>query len=110
MRAVELLRFGLEVALVVAAAVVGSGAGPLGAVGAVVVVVAVWGRFVAPKSAHRLDDPARLGCELVLFLAVGGGLAARGATAAGAILALASTVVAIAVRRARSSPPAPPDR
>ena len=28
---------------------------------------AVWGRWVAPKSAHRLPDPARLGVEVTLF-------------------------------------------
>ena len=30
----------------------------------VVIVVAIWGLFVAPKASHRLDDPARLGVEL----------------------------------------------
>ena len=29
----------------------------------------VWGRWVAPRAAHRLTDPARAGVELVLFMA-----------------------------------------
>ena len=37
----------------------------------VVIVVAIWGLFVAPKASHRLDDPARLGVELgVWFVGV----------------------------------------
>lgn len=30
-------------------------------------VIVVWGLFVAPKSVRRLPDPARLGLELVIF-------------------------------------------
>ena len=33
----------------------------------VVVVMAVWGLFVAPKASYRLDDPARLGVELAIW-------------------------------------------
>ncbi len=28
----------------------------------------VWGRWVAPRSGHRLRDPARAGVELALFM------------------------------------------
>lgn len=31
------------------------------------VVIAVWGRFMAPKSSHRVRDPWRLALELLLF-------------------------------------------
>lgn len=33
-----------------------------------VVAAAAWGRWVAPRAAHRLPDPARAGVELVLFV------------------------------------------
>ena len=37
----------------------------------IVIVVTIWGMFVAPKASHRLDDPARLGVELgVWFVGV----------------------------------------
>lgn len=31
------------------------------------IVVTIWGLFVAPNAANRLDDPARLGVELVVW-------------------------------------------
>lgn len=34
---------------------------------AIVVVMAVWGLFVAPKASRRLPDPARLAVELAIF-------------------------------------------
>jgi hypothetical protein len=33
------------------------------------VAAAVWGRWVAPRAARRLRDPARLGVEVTLFAA-----------------------------------------
>jgi len=33
----------------------------------IVIVVAIWGLFVAPKATHRLADPARLGVELMVW-------------------------------------------
>jgi hypothetical protein len=45
--------------------------GPLALLPAVlipVVAALVWGRWVAPRSAHRLPDPGRAGVELVLFM------------------------------------------
>jgi hypothetical protein len=38
---------------------------------AVVVVAAVWARWVAADSPHRLDDPARFVVQAVLFVGVG---------------------------------------
>lgn len=38
------------------------------AVALVAIVLAIWGLFVAPKASHRLDDPARLGLELGVWL------------------------------------------
>lgn len=40
------------------------------AVGVALLAAAVWGTFVAPNAARRLDDPARLGVELAVFGAV----------------------------------------
>jgi hypothetical protein len=37
------------------------------AVGSVVIVMAVWGLFVAPKASRRLADPPRLAVEVVIF-------------------------------------------
>ena len=37
----------------------------------IVIVVTIWGLFVAPRATHRLDDPARLAVELgVWFVGV----------------------------------------
>ena len=44
----------------VVASVVLSGVLPLAA-------VVVWGRWVAPRASHRMEDPARLAVEVVLF-------------------------------------------
>ena len=30
---------------------------------------AIWGRWIAPRSRHRLPDPGRAGLEVLLFLA-----------------------------------------
>ncbi|WP_083707115.1 YrdB family protein [Intrasporangium flavum] len=43
-----------------------------------VLAAAVWGRWVAPRASRRLDDPARLGVEVVLFGAAVGGLVLSG--------------------------------
>jgi hypothetical protein len=48
-------------------------------------VIALWAAFVAPKALRRLDDPARIVLELVIF---------AGATAA--FLAVGQPIVAIA--------------
>ena len=40
--------------------------------------VAVWGRWIAPKASHRLQDPARLVTELLVFAASVAALAAAG--------------------------------
>ncbi len=36
-------------------------------IGLPLLVIIVWGLFVAPRSVRRLPDPARLGLELVVF-------------------------------------------
>jgi hypothetical protein len=61
-------------------------------VGSAVIVAITWGRFVAPKAAARLRDPARLALEFGLF-----GLATVALRSAGhhiAAIALAAAYVA----------------
>ena len=94
----EGVRFVLEVVALVAAAVVGAGVGWPAAILGPLVLAAVWGRFVAPKSKSRLDDPLRLAVELGLFGALGVGLALVGHPVAGLLLAGASIVVAVVLR------------
>jgi hypothetical protein len=58
------VRFACEIAAVVAFVWWGW---PIWGIVAGVVVIVVWGAFVAPKSARRLADPARGVLELVIF-------------------------------------------
>jgi hypothetical protein len=53
----------------------------LSAVMALVLPVAaatVWGRWIAPRAAHRLTDPAKLAVEVVLFAVAAGVLVLAG--------------------------------
>lgn len=92
------LRFLAELALLVGLAYVGWELGPNRAVGGVLALVlaagaaAVWGAWVAPRAKRRLDDPARLAVEVVLFGLGCAGLVATGAPVAAAVLAAAYLV------------------
>lgn len=44
-----------------------------------VLAIAVWGRWNAPRSAHRLPTARRIGCELTVFAVAAVLLAAAGA-------------------------------
>jgi hypothetical protein len=96
MRPVNLaLRFALELAALAAFATWGLHAahGPARfalAGAAVLVAAAVWGRWMAPTSRHRLADPARLLAEAAFFVAGGAALAVTGRGALGAVLAVAA--------------------
>lgn len=74
MAALLLLRFVAELAMLGALAWGGwhlTDTTALSVAAAVLLPVAaalVWGRWVAPRSAHRLRDPARAAVELLLFL------------------------------------------
>jgi hypothetical protein len=98
MRAVDLaLRFALELAALAAFAAWGlhAAAGPTRfvlAAAAVLVAAAVWGRWMAPASRHRLADPPRLLVEAAFFAAAGAALAVTGRGVLGAML----TAVAVA--------------
>lgn len=60
------------------------------------VAASVWGRWVAPRAAHRLADPARLAIEVVLFATAAGVLVLAGphplATVLAAVLLLSFLV------------------
>ncbi len=97
--ALATVRFLAELALLVALAYVGWRLGsPNQAVGIVLAVVlvglaaAAWGRWVAPRSETRLQDPARLGVEVALFGGAVVGLAVVGAWPAAVLLAAAYAV------------------
>jgi hypothetical protein len=96
MRPVNLaLRFALELAALAAFATwaLHAAHGPARfalAGAAVLVAAAVWGRWMAPTSRHRLADPARLLAEAAFFAAAGAALAVTGRGALGAALAVAA--------------------
>ena len=93
MKAANLIvRFLLEIAAIVVLASLAFGHADAatriaGVVGALA-FVALWGRFVAPRSTRRLPDPARLFLEICLFGAVAAALAvSSGTLAAGGVFA-----------------------
>lgn len=67
------LRFALELALLAALAAAGLALRwpqPWPIVAAVLLPIAAaaaWGTWIAPKAPHRVDDPGRIGLELVMF-------------------------------------------
>jgi hypothetical protein len=97
------VRFALEVLLLAAYAVIGTGLvegwpGWLLGLLLVLLVAGVWGTWLAPK--RRIDSPLRVRVvlELALFVIAGLGLAVVGHAAWGAIL-VAAEVVAMALMR-----------
>lgn len=96
MRPVNLaLRFALELAALAAFAAYGLHAihGPARfalAAALVLAAAAVWGRWAAPASRHRLTDPARLVVEVGFFTAAGVALAATNGSVFGAALTVAA--------------------
>jgi hypothetical protein len=97
-------RFALEILLLAAYAVVGTGlvdgwAGWVLAVAFVLIVAVVWGTWLSPK--RRIDSPlaVRITLELVLFVVAGVGLALVGHGPWGAMLVSAEVVVLVLLRR-----------
>jgi hypothetical protein len=80
------LRFALELAAIAALVCWGLETGSTALVGillgvaATALFVTVWGRWIAPKAGHRLEDPARLVAELFVFAVSTAALAATGRT------------------------------
>jgi hypothetical protein len=113
-RPTDALAFLCEITLVVLLAVVGwrlgapTGlAGPLPVLLGVVLAlalpaaaIAVWGRWLAPRAAHRLPQPWRLDVQVALFVAAGLAVAGVGLVWWGVGLALVGTT-AFALTRDR---------
>lgn len=97
MRAINLgVRFLLEMAALAAFAYWGARVvdTPLRwalAVGAPLAMALVWGRWIAPKAPTRLEDPLRLGVEVVIFALAAIALASVGLTNLGIALAAVAT-------------------
>jgi len=60
--------------------------------GAVAVAIAVWGTFVSPKAPRRLEDPARVALEIVVFGAGTLAFVAADALVLGLLLALSAAI------------------
>lgn len=99
------LRFVLELALFASFAIAGASLDApvvvrvLAALTGAAVPVLVWGRWMAPRSHHRLPDPRRLYAEWVLFALGGAALWAVGTPFTGTILVVAGTTNAVLLRR-----------
>ena len=96
------IRFVLELAAVVAAAVTGArlGTPPFGIVGGLVgaiVFVAVWGLFIAPRARFPQTARVRLVVGTMLMELTALGLVVVGSTTLGAVLAAAILVNGIAL-------------
>lgn len=94
--ALAAVRFLAELGMLTALAYVGWGVAAANQGVAIVVAVVlvagaatVWGAFVSPRAARRLEDPKRLAVEIGLFGAAVLGLFAAGAWVAGVVLGLA---------------------
>ena len=99
MRGINLgLRFILEVAVLVALAIWGFGSSDslivqlLLGLGVPVLAMAVWGAFISPKASRRLDDPVRVGIEVVIFGLGTVALVAAGLPLPGLLLAAAAAI------------------
>ena len=64
-----------------------------------VIVIVLWGAFVAPKATQRLPDPARLALELVLFAGGTAAFAATAGTVAAILFGIAAVGSALLTRR-----------
>ena len=89
--AVAVVRFGCEIAAVVA--IVWWGWPVLGLLLGIA-VIAVWGAWVAPKAPRRLADPLRMVVELVIFALATVAFVEVGQTVVAVVFASAATVTA----------------
>ena len=63
-----------------------------------IVVVGIWGLWVAPKAQRRLTDPLRITVELVIFAAATVAYYEVGQTAVAIVFAVVSVATALAAR------------
>jgi hypothetical protein len=98
------LRFATELAWLAVLAGAGLDSGVAGAGRVVLAIVlpvvaaVLWGVAFAPRARRRLEDPARLVAEIVLFAASAAGLALTGHAVPAAIFAVAAIGTAILLR------------
>jgi hypothetical protein len=92
------LRFGCEVASLVAVAWFGWHTSPVLAVVFPLLVAAVWGVGIAPRARRRWPDPARFVAELVVFAAATAAFVALGQTVVAIVFAVLAVVTAALVR------------
>jgi hypothetical protein len=59
---------------------------------------AIWGRWMAPRSATRLPDPKRLVAEIVFFAAAASAFAAAEAPVVGTVFGIVAIACAVLVR------------
>ena len=91
-------RFILELLVLVALAVWGFSVsnelliGLVLGIGAPALVIGIWATFVAPRAERRLEDPARLVLEVVIFGAAVLALMAAGHVLPGILLGVASAI------------------
>ena len=69
---------------------------------AVIVVATVWGRWIAPSSPRRLEDPARFVVQAVLFVTVGTLAVLGGLLWVGVVFAAVSVATFAAARSDRA--------
>ena len=81
--------------------------GWLGGILAPAAAAFVWGRWMAPKSPRRLEDPKRLWAEVVFFLAAASAFAAADAPLVGVVVGLIAIGCALAVRYTGEPEPGP---
>lgn len=98
MKALDPIRFLLELCLVAALAVAGASISWWAAILLPLLLCVIWGLWIAPKATRRLTDPARLALEIVLFVGGGLALAAAGHRTTAIVLAAASIIVAVGLR------------
>jgi hypothetical protein len=106
------LRFALELAALAAFAAFGLSLDAsvvvriLVALAAVAIVVAVWGRWRAPRSEHQLAGSAGLILELVIFALAAVALVAAGASLLAGVLAALVMINEVLLRVLGDRPPA----
>lgn len=108
-----MLRFVLELALLVFVAIWAASLDASGfvrlvvAIAAPVAIALIWGRWVAPKAPARLGDPERFGLEVVLFVIGGVAAWSNWGVVWGVLFVVVAIANALVVRRSEISDAAP---
>lgn len=98
------LRFLLEIAALVALAYAGARVHVALAIALPLVAAALWGRFAAPNSEHRLAPPGRRVVEALVFGGAAAGLIASGRTALGIAYGVTAAASSVLNQRGEARP------